>query len=112
MRLQCFCRECQYITGGDSLLAMGVPSDGFRITRGSPKAFTRDDIEGAVTREFCPDCGTHVTTRAMAGLVIIKVGTLDDPGVFEGPSMAVYTCDKQPYHRLADSVPSFEKLPQ
>jgi hypothetical protein len=108
---QCFCRECQYITGGDSVLIMGVPEDGFKVTKGALKAFKRTDIEHAVTREFCANCGTHVTTRAMPGMVMIKVGTLDDPSVFEGPQMVIFTCDKQAYHRLPEGVPTFERMP-
>ncbi|MBJ20811.1 MAG: GFA family protein [bacterium] len=108
---QCFCRECQYIAGGDSVLVMGVPEDGFKLTQGELKSFKRTDIENGVTREFCPNCGTHITTRAMPGMVMIKVGTLDDPEVFEGPQMAIYTCDKQAYHRLPEGVPAFDKTP-
>ena len=111
MRGQCFCRECQYITGGDSLLIMGVPEEGFRVTKGALKSFKRSDIENGVTREFCPNCGTHVTTLAMPGMVMIKVGTLDDPSIFEGPQMAIYTCDKQAYHHVPTDIPTFEKLP-
>ena len=59
MRAQCFCRECQYISGGDSVLILGVPEDGFRVTKGSLEGFKRSDIENAVTREFCGNCGTH-----------------------------------------------------
>ena len=97
---QCFCRECQYITGGDSVLIMGMPEAGFKVTKGAPRAFKRTDIEKAVTREFCPNCGTHITTRAMPGMVMIKVGSLDDPSVFGGPQMQIFTCDKQDYHVL------------
>ncbi len=108
---QCFCRECQYVTGGDSVLIMGMPEDGFKITKGAPKGFQRTDIDNPVTREFCPNCGTHITTRAMPGMVMIKVGTLDDPSVFGGPQMAIYTCDKQSYHRVPTDIPTFDKLP-
>ena len=111
MRLQCFCRECQYITGGDSLMAIGVPEAGFEVTKGELKGFQRTDIENAVTREFCPNCGTHMTTRAMPGMVILKIGSLDDPSLFEGPQMAIYTCDKQDYHHVPEGVPTFEKMP-
>ena len=111
MRAQCFCRECQYISGGDSVLILGVPEESFRVTKGEVKSFKRSDIENAVTREFCPDCGTHLTTRAMPGMVMIKIGTLDDPSIFEGPQMAIYTCDKQAYHQLPPDIPSFDKLP-
>lgn len=111
MRAQCFCRECQYITGGDSLLIVGVPEDGFRVTKGALKGFKRPDLENGVTREFCPSCGTHVTTRAMPGMVMIKIGTLDDPSVFEKPQMAIYTCDAQAYHKVPTDIPTFEKVP-
>ena len=111
MRAQCFCRECQYITGGDSVLIIGVPDEGFRVTKGALKGFKRSDIENGVTREFCPNCGTHVTTRAMPGMVMIKIGTLDDPSIFEGPQMAIFTCDKQAYHHVPSDIPTFEKMP-
>ncbi|MBW1885177.1 MAG: GFA family protein [Deltaproteobacteria bacterium] len=111
MRAQCFCRECQYITGGDSVLIIGVPEEGFRVTKGALKGFKRSDIENGVTREFCPNCGTHMTTRAMPGMVMIKIGTLDDPSIFEGPQMAIFTCDKQAYHHVPSDIPTFEKMP-
>ena len=111
MKAQCFCRECQYITGGNSLLIMGVAEGGFKITQGELKGFKRTDIENGVTREFCPNCGTHVTTLGMPGMVMIKVGTLDDRSTFDGPQMAIYTCDKQPYHHVPSDIPTFDKLP-
>jgi hypothetical protein len=111
LRGQCFCRECQYISGGDSVLVMGMPEAGYRITKGAPRAFRRSDIPKPVTREFCPNCGTHLTTRAMPGMVMIKIGTLDDPALFGAPQLAIYTCDKQPYHRVPTGIPTFDKLP-
>jgi len=39
----------------------------------------------------------HLTTRRPdLPLVILKVGTLDDPGLFGTPQMAIYAIDKQP----------------
>ena len=38
------------------------------------------------------------------------VGTLDDPSVFEGPQMAIYTCDAQKYHAVPTDIPTFEKM--
>ena len=111
MKGQCFCRECQYITGGDSLLIMGVPEEGFKVTKGALKGFKRPDLPNGVTREFCANCGTHMTTRAMPGLVMLKIGTLDDPSIFGGPDMAIFTCDKQAYHHVPEGIPTFEKLP-
>ena len=79
MQAQCHCRECQYLTGGSANVFMAVPEAGLTFTQGQTKGFKRDDIEGAVTREFCPNCGTHILTRApgLPGAVVLKAGTLD-----------------------------------
>ena len=112
MRAQCHCRECQYISGGAAVLIMGMPVDGFQYTQGNAKGFTRSDIPRPVTREFCPNCGTHLTTRVPGvPLVFVKIGTLDDPSVFRGPEVVLYTIDQQPWHLIPEGVPSFSRTP-
>jgi Glutathione-dependent formaldehyde-activating enzyme len=54
---------------------LAMPPDGFKYTKGSPKQFTRKDLEKPVTREFCAECGTHLITRPRVPVVVIKVGT-------------------------------------
>ncbi len=110
---QCHCRECQYISGGSPNVIMGMPDAGFAYTKDSPKEFRRSDLENPVTREFCPECGTHLMAKAVAvpGAVLLKVGTLDDPSVFGGPQVAIFTCDKQSFHQLPDGVPAFDRVP-
>lgn len=110
---QCHCRECQYISGGSPNVFLGMPEAGFAWAKGAPKAFRRSDLDNPVTREFCADCGTHLLSKAPAlpGVVLLKVGTLDDPAVFEGPQMVIYTVDKQPFHQVPEGVPTFERTP-
>lgn len=110
---QCHCRECQYITGGNSNVVMAMPESGFSYTKGSPKQFRRSDLEKPVTREFCADCGTHILAKssALPGAMILKVGTLDDPSVFGGPQMVIFTIDKQSFHHVPEGVPTFERVP-
>jgi hypothetical protein len=112
LKAQCHCRECQYISGGSPNMFLLMPPDGFSYTKGTPKKFTRSDLEGAVTREFCAECGTHLTTRPphVPG-VVLKVGTLDDPALFGNPKIAIYTVDKQPFHQIPEGMPTFERLP-
>jgi len=113
MKAQCHCRECQYISGGSPNMFMLMPAGGFSYSKGAPKQFTRRDLERAVTREFCAECGTHLVTRLPERpFVVVKVGTLDDPGLFGSPQMAIYTVDKQPFHVIPDGLPTFERLPQ
>ena len=110
--LQCYCRECQYITGGNPNVVMVVPESGFKITQGQPSAFARSDLERPVTRYFCPRCGTALGTRSPArpGSFILKVGTLDDPSVFK-PRVAIFTIDKQPFHHVPEGLPAYERRP-
>ncbi|MAI25594.1 MAG: GFA family protein [Myxococcota bacterium] len=112
-KAQCHCRECQYISGGAPNFLMGMMESGFSYSSGIAKAFTRSDLENPVTREFCGDCGTHLVSRVPGapGMVFIKVGTFDDPGLFEQPQMAIFTVDKQTFHHLPDGIASFEKGP-
>ena len=91
LKAQCHCRECQYISGGSPNMFMLMPPEGFSYIAGTPKQFTRSDLERAVTREFCGECGTHLATRRPGlAAVILKIGTLDEPSLFGGPQMAIW----------------------
>ena len=111
-QLQCYCRECQYITGGNPNAIMIVPEKGFRFTKGTPASFSRKDLEQPVTRFFCATCGTAIGTRSPArpGAFIIKIGTLDDPSGFQ-PQMAIFTVDQQPYHHIPEGIPAHHRRP-
>ena len=113
IKAQCHCRECQYIAGGSPNVTMGMPQAGFAYTKGAPKAFRRSDLPTPVTREFCGECGTHLATKAPAlpGAVLLKVGTMDDPNLFGGPQLVIFTVDKQAFHQMPAGVPSFERMP-
>jgi hypothetical protein len=109
---ECHCRECQYISGGGPNFFMVMPPEGFRYVAGAPKTFTRSDLAAPRTREFCENCGTHIATwRPDRSAVILKVGTLDDPGLYGAPQMAIFTIDNQPFHRIAEGLPIFERRP-
>jgi hypothetical protein len=112
-RGQCHCRECQYISGGHPNVVLGMPAAGFSYTGGQPKVFQRSDLEKPAAREFCGACGTHLATRSpsLPGAVLLKVGTLDDPGLFGKAQMAIYLVDKQPFHHVPEGIPTFERLP-
>lgn len=113
MKGQCHCRECQYITGGSPNMYLAIPIDAFKYTKGTPKRFTRSDLENPVTREFCGDCGTPITTLTpVLPAAILKVGSLDDPGLFGGPQAAIFTIDKQDFHHIPEGLPAFDRMPE
>ena len=112
MSAQCHCRPCQHISGGGPNYYMLVKPDGFAFTAGQAKPFTRPDLEHAVTREFCPTCGTHMITRRPGlDFIIVKAGTLDDPAAYGQPKMAIFCAEMAPFHVIAEGVPTFDGLP-
>tara|TARA_A200000113_G_C8724781_1_gene309598 strand:+ start:288 stop:689 length:402 start_codon:yes stop_codon:yes gene_type:complete len=110
--IQCHCRECQYITGGNPNVIIIMPLRGFEFVKGIPKTFKRKDIEKALTRFFCENCGTGIGTKNpnRPNSIILKVGTFDDPSIFK-PDIAIFTIDKQKFHYIEDGLKSFERRP-
>lgn len=109
---QCHCRACQHISGGGPNYFMLVPPEGFSYVAGTAKAYRRPDLDRAVTREFCSTCGTHLLTRR-PGLeqLVLKAGTLDDPGAYGEPRMAIFCAEKAPFHLIPEGVPAFDGMP-
>jgi hypothetical protein len=110
--IQCHCRECQYITGGAPNTIIVVPDSDFSFTEGTPTKFKRDDLENPVTRFFCNNCGTGIGTKTPSrpGSMVLKVGTLDRPDIYE-PTVAIFTIDKQAFHHIPDNIKAFKRRP-
>src|ERR1700727_2400197 len=79
------------------------------------KQFARSgsEVSMPVTREFCAECGTHLVTLVdgMPDAVFLKAGTLDNPSLFGGPDLAVFTVDQQSFHQVPRGIPAFERMP-
>lgn len=113
LRGLCLCRTCQKISGGAGNLFMAVNAGGFRFTKGAPAAFSRDSAISP-TRHFCAECGVQLTARSprAPGGVLIKVGSLDDPSVFQGPQLVVWTSEMQAFHLLPPDIPAHPEFPR
>lgn len=109
---QCHCCACQVIAGGGPNYFMMVAPDAFQWTRGTPRTFRHPDVDGAVTRHFCPTCGTHIlTTRPDMPDNIVKIGTLDAPERFV-PRIVIHFAEAQPFHLVPPDTPVFDTIPQ
>jgi hypothetical protein len=76
----CHCKDCQKQTGTSFSVIISVPSLALSV-KGTLKTFDHTgDSEKPVHRNFCPDCGSPITsiTESRPGLSFIKAGTLDD----------------------------------
>jgi hypothetical protein len=111
MRGLCLCKTCQKISGGAGNLFFGILANTFRYTRGEPRRFAR--AADTPAREFCSECGVHIAARSpkLPEGLVVKIGTLDDPSVFEGPKMVFWTQEKQDFHELPAGIPAFTTLP-
>ena len=43
--------------------------------------------------------------------VIVKVGALDEPAMFEGPALVVWTEEKEAFHHVPEGVAAFARVP-
>ena len=89
-----------------------IPEAKLHFTGSDLHSFQRTDIDNAVTRHFCPNCGTAVgtTTAGAPGVFVMKVGTMDNADFYQ-PDMAIFTKDARSFHHIPDDLPSFEELP-
>ena len=111
MRGLCLCRTCQKFSGGAGNLFAGLMAADFRYTKGKPKRFAAN--AEAPAREFCGACGVHIAARSPRAPegIIVKVGALDDPAIFSGPAMVLWTEEKEAFHSVPDGVPTFARVP-
>jgi len=78
----CHCTDCRRITGSAFNISLPVTLADFRITAGAPKAYaTIADSGNALTRYFCPDCGSPLYTASPVhpDTVYVKAGAFDEP---------------------------------
>lgn len=109
----CYCRDCQYTSGGGAAYGEMYPADAVSVTRGELRDYvSRAESGSDVHRLFCPACGTHLISYNSANqrFRAIKPGTLDDPSGFRSQG-SLWTRSAQPWHRMPDDVPSWETQP-
>lgn len=108
----CYCKQCQRASGGGHVSAMAVPAEFLKIT-GEVRYFDHQaDSGNTASNGFCPNCGAPVFGRSsgMPELMVIKAGSLDDPGLFK-PGMNIFTASAQPWDRPDPDLPTFPGMP-
>jgi hypothetical protein len=102
------------IAGGGGNFFMAVEAQTFRFAKGTPRSFIDKSHPWAPIRHFCETCGVHLTARSerAPSAVLIKVGTLDDPSIYEGPQMITWTSEMQKFHLLPPNVPAHLEIPR
>ena len=78
----CHCTECRKQSASAFGMSLLVSRSGFRLTRGTPKLWSRIADSGRrVDCAFCPDCGSRLwhERQGSADTITLKAGSLDDP---------------------------------
>jgi len=109
----CYCRDCQYVSGGMPGVVAVFPRPAFRLLKGTPKTHRSTSARGtSLERAFCGDCGTHVSAwnEARQDIIPIRVGVLDDPDAF-APMANLWMRSARSWHRPDVALRCFETQP-
>ncbi len=105
----CHCDDCRRATGGPYTVGVLVRAADLRIVCGQVRGYTTIADSGRkITREFCPNCGSPLFSRAekCPASVFLKAGSLDEPERVR-PSCQTWTKRAVPWAYIDESLPSF-----
>ncbi len=96
--IQCYCRDCQHISGGGSLPQYVVKRETVTMSGPLKTHQLKSDAGNNLELGFCGDCGSPIykTTSLKSDVMFICVGSLDDPTIFS-PEHKVYEASRQPW---------------
>ena len=99
----CWCRLCQFIAAGNDAIA---------ITGELRDYVSTADSGNHMHRRFCPACGTHMFSAAeeRAHLIIVRAGTLDDPGIVAMDAV-IWTAQAPSWAHIDANIAQFEGQP-
>lgn len=98
----CHCKNCQKQAGTAFSVIVAVPRAALNVS-GSLKDFVDTGDSGLpVHRNFCPECGSPLTTLvdAIPDLVFVKAGTLDDTSKLV-PTLEIFCSSAQGWTQQA-----------
>jgi hypothetical protein len=105
----CHCDDCKKATGGPYTVGVLVKAVDLRMISGQVKGYTTIADSGRkITREFCPECGSPLFTRAekCPDLVFLKAGCLDEPELIK-PSCQIWTKRAVPWAYIDEKLPCY-----
>lgn len=98
--IQCYCRDCQRISGAGNLPLYVVARDAFTVTgpvkTHSRKSETGNDLELI----FCGECASPICNinSKLPERVFVMAGSLDDPSLFS-TEQKIYEASRQPWDK-------------
>jgi hypothetical protein len=78
----CHCQSCQKVSGAGGTVNAMLPSDAFKLTKGTLKRYTAIADSGrTLHRYFCADCGAHIYSQREQNpeFLSVRAGSFDEP---------------------------------
>ena len=110
--LDCQCRQCQRESGTGHASHLTFAHAAVKV-EGQPSHWEATGDGGTVKRRaFCPACGSpvYMTFPAMPDYVVIRAGSLDEPGRYR-PQMVTWSDAGQSWDHLDPALPKFARMP-
>lgn len=108
----CHCKNCQKQSGSAFSINLVYPEAQFK-PEGPISVYTdKSEAGNPVLRHFCENCGSPIfsTIPHFPGIVILKVGTLDDNSSYT-PGAEVWCDSRQNWVGFEDDYPEFATNP-
>ncbi len=112
--VNCYCRECQYASGGGYSTGFFVDRSTFKLLKGEPQYYVSVADSGyKVRRGFCTNCGSQLIAEGdiSPALILIKPASLDDPGWYK-PQSDIFTEYAQPWCHMDPTLPKYPGMPE
>jgi hypothetical protein len=88
----CWCRACQYVTGGNASISAFFRTESFDVT-GDVSSHVREADSGArIRNRFCTACGTPLFADDLdrPEVIVVRLGALDDREI-GNPQSTIWT---------------------
>lgn len=110
---KCYCTDCQRGSGGGHTTVVALQDSGVSVSGTVTKFVGKGDSGHAVTRAFCPTCGSRIYTQAaaMPGVTMLAAGILNEPAAVV-PGMSIYAASAAHWDQPPAHIPSFPGMPQ
>ena len=112
LQANCHCDDCRRAGGSVYASYAFVPADALTVT-GEPASYQHQaDSGNAMTKYFCPTCGSQLFSANSAHPERrgVRVGVIDDASWFK-PMANVYASRKLPSTHLDEDAKAFDKMP-
>ena len=109
----CHCRDCQRTSGSAYTPAIFVPEQGVEITGDVKYYESKADSGRAISRGFCPTCGSQLFSKLelLPNMIGFRAGTLDNPDDYE-PGVDIYTESAAHWDVMNENIPKFPRSPK